>query len=118
MAVSQNKLATDFSNEVKSLQPRMLKLSCDTERKQLNEKFFSEFSPTEQTFLINFDFSEYDTTDSELQHFFRVSIENNDVLSKITCDVVKITQEFHVKLKNDAEIRKQRPSKVPLHYRD
>ena len=26
--------------------------------------------------------------------------------------------EFHVKLKKDAELRKQRPSKVPLHYRD
>ena len=28
------------------------------------------------------------------------------------------SQEFHVKLKEDAELRKQRPSKVPLHYRD
>ena len=118
MAVSQNELATDFSNEVKSLQPQMPKLACDIKRKQLNEKFFSEFSPTEQTFLKNFDFSECDITDSELQHLLRVLIENNDVFSKFTYDVGKITQEFHVKLKKDAELRKQRPSKVPLHYRD
>ena len=51
MAVSQNELATDFFNEVKSLQPQMPKLACDTKRKHFNEKFFSEFSPTEQTFL-------------------------------------------------------------------
>ena len=38
--------------------------------------------------------------------------------SKFTYDVGKIKQEFHVKLKKDAELRKQRPSKVPLHYRD
>ena len=118
MAVSQNELATDFSNEVKSLQPQMPKLACDIKRKQLNEKFFSEFSPTEQTFLKNFDFSESDITDSELQHLLRVLIENNDVFSKFTYDVGKITQECHVKLKKDAELRKQRPSKVPLHYRD
>ena len=30
MVLSQNELATDFSNEVKSLQPRMPKFACDT----------------------------------------------------------------------------------------
>ena len=116
--MSQNELAKDFSDEVKSLQPQMPKLACDIKRKQLNEKFLSEFSPTEQTFLKNFHFSESDITDSELQHLLRVLIENNDVFSKFTSDVGKITQEFLVKLKKDAELRKQRPSKVPLHYRD
>ena len=84
MAVSQNELATDFSNEVKSLQPQMTKLVCDIKRKQLNENFFSEFSPTEQTFLKDFDFSESAITDSELQHLLRVLLENNDVFSKFT----------------------------------
>ena len=60
MAVSQNELATDFSNEVKFLQPRMPNLACDTKRKQLKEKFFSEFSPTERIILKNFDFCESD----------------------------------------------------------
>ena len=118
MAVLQNDLATDFSDEVKSLQPQMIKLPCDNKRKQLNEKFFSEFSPIEQTFLESFDFSESNITDSELQHLSRVFVENNDVFSKFIYDVGKITREFHVKLKKDAELRKQRPSKTPLHYRD
>ena len=118
MALSQTELATDFSDEVKSLQPRMHKFACDTKRKQPNDKFFSEFSPSEQTFLESFDFSESDITDSELQHLLRVLIENNDVFSKFTYDVGKISREFHVKFKKDAELWKQRPSKVPLLYKD
>ena len=117
-AVSQNELATDFSNEVKTLQHRMPKMACDTKRKQLNEAFFSEFSPTERLFLKKFVFSESGITDSELRHLMRILVENNDVFSKFTYEVGKITQEFHVKLKKDAELRKQRPSKLPLHYRD
>ena len=107
MAVSQNELATDFSDEVKSLQPQLPKFAFDIKRKQFNEKFFSEFSPAEQTFLKNFDFSESDITDSELQHLLRVLIENNDVFSKFTYAVGKITQDFLVKLKKGAELRKQ-----------
>ena len=45
----------------------------------------------------NSDFSESDITDSELQHLLRV--ESNDVFSKFTYDVGKVTQEFHVKIK-------------------
>ena len=115
MALSRNELATNFSGEVKSLQPRMPKLACDIKRKQLNQKFFSDFSPT---VLKNFDFSVSDITDSELQHLLRVLIENNDVFYKFAYDVGKFTQKFHVKLKKVAELRKERPSKVPLHYRD
>ena len=40
MLVSENELATNFSDEVKSLQPQKPKLACDIKRKQLNEKFF------------------------------------------------------------------------------
>ena len=104
MAVLQNELATDFSNEVESLQPRMPKLACDTKRKQLGEEFFSEFSPTERIFLKNSYFSESDITDSELRHPLRILFENNDVFSKFTYDVGKITQDFYVELKKHAEL--------------
>ena len=118
MAVSKNELGTDSSNEVKSLQPRMPKMACDTQRKQLGEAFFSEFSPTERIFLKNFDFSESDKANSVLRHLLRTLVENNDVISKISYDDGKIMQEFHVQLKKDAELRKQRPFILPLHYRD
>ena len=63
MAVSQKELATDFSNEVKSPQPRMAKMACDTKRQQLREEFFSEFSPTEQIIFQKIIFSEPDIYD-------------------------------------------------------
>ena len=92
----------------------MPKMARDVERKQLDEEFFSEFRRTERAFLDTFDFSESDITDSELQHSLRVSVENNDLFSKFTYDVGKISQKFHVSLKKDAEPWKQRPSNVPL----
>ena len=96
----------------------MPKLACGTKQKQLNEMFFSEISPTEQTFLKNFNFSHFYVTVSGLQHFLRVLIENNYVFSKFTYDVGKNTQEIHVIFKKDAKLRKQRHFQVPLHYRD
>ena len=48
----------------------------------------------------------------------RISVENNDVLFKFTYDVRKITQQFYVHLETDLKLRKQRPSKIPLHYGD
>ena len=96
----------------------MPKLARDTKGKQLGEEFFSEFSPTERMFLKNIDFSESDITDSELRHLLRILAGNIDVFSKFTFDVGEITQEFHFKLKKDAELRKRRPSKVPLRCRD
>ena len=103
---------------VKSLQPRMPKLARDTKRKQLCEVFFSEFSPTERMFMKNIDFSESDITDSEQRHRLRILSGNIDVFAKFFFDVGEITQEFHFKLKKNAELRTQRPSKVPLRCRD
>ena len=114
MSVSQSELATNFSDEVKSLQPRMPKLPCYIKRKQLGQEFFSGFSPTERLFLENFNFFESDITNSELQRLLTTLVENNDVFSKFICDIGKTTQKFHVKMKKDAELRKRRPSRSPL----
>ena len=75
MSVSKNDLATDFSNEVKSLQPRMPKLACDAKRKQLGEEFVSDLSPTERILLRNFNVSESDITDSELRNLLRIQLK-------------------------------------------
>ena len=56
LAALQNELATDFPNEVKSMQPRMPNLACDAKLKQFVEEFFSGFSHTESMFLKNFIF--------------------------------------------------------------
>ena len=81
-------------------------MAGDVKRKQLDAKFFSDFSLIEQTLLKKIDFSECDTTDSELQHLLKVFIKDNDVCSKFANDVGKIMQEFQIELKRDAELRK------------
>ena len=57
MAVSQNDFATEFSNEVESLQPRTSKLLCNVKQKQFDEQFLSELNPTERTVPKNIDVS-------------------------------------------------------------
>ena len=57
-------------------------------------------------FLKKFSLFKTDIFDSELQHLFRVLVENDEVFKKITYDVGRITQEFHVKLKEDANLGK------------
>ena len=68
--------------------------------------------------LSNFDFCQSDIIDIELQHLLRIFVENNEILSKFTYDVEKITQGFRVNLKKNTELRKQPPSKFRLHYRE
>ena len=118
MAWLQNKLATGVSKEVKSQQSRLPKMACDTKQKLFNEKFIFELNHTDRMFFKNFLFPQSDIMDTELQHLPRVSVENIDVFSKMPHDAENVTQKFPVKLKKDAEIRKQRPSKVALPYRN
>ena len=96
-AVSQNELETDFSNEMKSLQPKMPKLASDIKRKQLDDEFYAEFSRAERTFLEQFDFSESGIDDRELQHLFRILVENNDVFSNILTMLEKLPKSFMYK---------------------
>ena len=45
-------------------------------------------------------------------------IDSRDVYSQHKCDIGQTKQRFHVTLKPNSELRKQRPSKVPLHLKD
>ena len=69
-------------------------------------------------FLKIFNFAKSDKIDSELQNLLRALVQNKDDLSTIIYDLGKITQIMHVKLEKDADLQKQRSSKVLLHYRD
>lgn len=111
-----DELATDFSKESKSLQPKAQLDNTKYRNKQLDENILTEYSKTEKEFLRKFDFSETDLTDDELEYLIRILIEDKDVYSHHKYDVGKINQKFHVKLKENSELKKQRPSRVPLHY--
>ena len=45
-------------------------------------------------------------------------IDSRDVYSQHKFDIGRTKQKFHVTLKLNSELRKQRPSKVPLHLKD
>ena len=45
-------------------------------------------------------------------------IDSRDVYSKHKFDVGKTRQKFHVTLKPNIELKKQRPSRVPLHLKE
>ena len=45
-------------------------------------------------------------------------VDARDVYSQHNFDVGKTSQKFHVTLKANIELKRQRPSKVPLHLKD
>ena len=45
-------------------------------------------------------------------------IDSRDVYSQRKFDVGKTRQKFHVKLKPNVDLKRQRPSKVPLHSKE
>ena len=65
--------------------------------------------------MKKFDLSETELTDDELHLLFRILVSDQDVYLHHKNDVGKI-QKFHVKLKENSELKKQRASRVPLHY--
>ena len=115
-AIDIDELATDFSKESKSLQPKAKLDNTKFRSKQLDSKFLSPFSDFEQDFLKKFDFSETDLLDNEIAYLLRILVNDLDVYSHHKYDVGKISQKFHVKLKENSELKKQRASRVPLHY--
>ena len=68
--------------------------------------------------MNKFDLTKTDLTTDEKLELFEEIIKNKDVYSHHKYDIGKIDQKFHIRLKPNAELKKQRPSKVPLHYRD
>ena len=73
------------------------------------------FSKEDLEFLLEFDFSQSVLTDDEFALLARILLEDQEVYSKFQYDVGQIKQQF---LKPDSDLKRQRPSKVPLHNRD
>ena len=65
-------------------------------------------------YVKEFDFQFNDFTDEEMTLLIDMLIDYGEVFSQHKFDVGKTNQNFHVKLKPNMELEKQRPSKVPL----
>ena len=68
--------------------------------------------------MKEFDFQFSDITDEEMTLLIDMLNDSRDVYSQHKFDVGKTRQKVHVKLKPNVELKRQKPSKVPLHLKE
>ena len=69
-------------------------------------------------FINKFNFQFSDVLDTEYITLCNTSLKNKTCYATHKNDVGKISTLFRVRLKPNAQLITQRPSKVPIHYRD
>ena len=80
---------------------------------------YLQYQPKELVdYIKEFDFQYSHITDEEMTLLFDMLLDSGDVYSRHKFDVGKTRQKFHVTLKPRAELKTQRPSKVPLHLKE
>ena len=77
---------------------------------------YLQYQPKELiNYVKEFDFQYSDITDEEMVLLIDMLVDSRDVYSQHKFDVGKTRRNLHVTLKPNVELKKQRPSKVPLH---
>ena len=81
---------------------------------------FSSFtiSSENQQFIKKFNFEYSDLTDTKYVNLCNILINNQNCYAKHKNDVGKISTPFRIRIKDNCKLQTQRPSKVPIHYRD
>ena len=119
--LNERELETDFTSNAKSCQP-----VCDEQfpilrQKEQNESIiehYLQYQPKELIqFIKQFGLQYSDITDNEMTLLIDMLIDSRDVYSLHKFDVGKARQKFHVTLKPNVELKRQRASKVPLHLK-
>ena len=115
-------LETDFAKDAKSCQPPCTEQFVELRTKEDNDaliEYYLQYQREEiKEYVKKFDFRYTDLQDEELVVLIDMLIDAADVYSQHKFDVGKVRQKFHVTLKANSELEKQRPSKVPLHLKD
>ena len=115
-------LETDFTKDAKSCQ-----LTCDEQFPMFREKNYDNHLIEQYLqcqlkefvqYVKEFDFQFSDITDEEMVLLIDMLFDSRDVYSQQKFDVGKTRQKFHVTLKPYVELKRQRPSKVPLHLKE
>ena len=76
------------------------------------------YSTENQQFIKKFNFKYSDLTDTEYVNLCNILINNQNCYAKHKNDVGKISTPFRIRIKDNCKLHTQRPSKVPIHYRD
>ena len=120
--LENRELETDFTEDSKSCQP-----TCDEQLPVLREKdhnnrlidHYLQYQPKELiNYVKEFDFQYPDITDEEMVLLIDMMVDARDVYCQHKFDVGKTLQNFHVTLQPNVELKRQRPSKVPLHLKE
>ena len=89
-----------------------------------SDKIRKDFPPLPYTAgVINnlekkFNFEYSDLTDTEYVNLCNILINNEHCYAKHKNDVGKISTPSRIRIKENCKLQTQRPSKVPIHYRD
>ena len=120
--LNKRELETDFTSDAKSCQP-----GCDEDipflrPKEQNEvliEHYLQYQPKELIdYVKQFHFQYSDLTDNEVTLLIDMLIDSKDVYSLHKFDIGKTRQKFHVTLKPNVELKRERASKVALHLND
>ena len=108
---------TDFTRDAKCCQP-----TCDEQfptfrEKDYNKNLIEQDLRNRSKEFVQYDFQFSDITD-EMIFLIDMLIVSRDVYSQYEFDVGKTRQKFHLNLKPHVELKRQRPRKVPLHFKE
>ena len=76
------------------------------------------YTAENQQFIKKFNFEYSDLTDNEYVNLCNILINNQHCYDKHRNDVGKVSTSFRIRIKVNCKLQTQRPSKVPIHYRD
>ena len=120
--LNERELETHFTSHAKSCQPacgKQFHILCP---KVQNEPLIDNYLHNQPKELVEyfkqFDFQYSDITDNKMTLLIDMLIDSKDVYSLHNYIVWKTLQKFHVTLKANMELKRQRTIKVPLHLND
>ena len=112
-------LDTDFHDELNGSCLPNCNEECPIHRvSTLPENLHHHFSQEEVSVFSFFHFKNSDLTHAELTSLCQILIKDKYVYSRYMYDVGCTKQKFHINLKDDAFSKRQRVTKVPIHYRE
>ena len=118
----RDELESDFTRDSKSCQPPCAEHFPILRSKQLNDDlidYYLQYQTEDVTNLIKqFDFQYSDLEDEEQVTLFDKIVDSRDVYSQHKFNIGQTKQKFHVTLKLNSELRKQRLAKCPVHLKD
>ena len=119
--LNERELETDFTSDAKSCQPvfhEQFPVLCPKNQNEAPIEHYHQYQPKElNDYVENFDFQFSDITDNEMTLLIDMLSDSTDVYCPHKFDVAKTRQKFHVTLKPNVELKRQRASKVPLHLK-